>query len=167
MIVSPASRTIFWSPPIAINAPPGNTVASFIRNDELPPDLFNLAETVMADALVLASEKPIQVAVVPLLTVGVTVDGLPTSPRFGVTYDLNAISYPSAIAIAIAWLSTSAWLYTPRFVRDVLASAKSPRLLDFSILSVFKLEKLSSTSVLVRAEPLVLRSVMVDMPHSY
>jgi len=94
VIVSPASSTIFWSPPIAINAPPGSTVASLIRNAELPPDLLSLAETVIADALELASENPIHVAVVPLLTVGVTVDGLPDCPMFAVTYDLNAMIFP-------------------------------------------------------------------------
>jgi hypothetical protein len=69
-------------------------VASFTRNAEEPPDLFSLAETVMFAAEVLASEKPIMVAVAPVAMVGVTVDGLPDVPMFGVTCDLNAIVFP-------------------------------------------------------------------------
>jgi hypothetical protein len=52
--------------------------------------------------VVFASDKPINVAVLPEETVGVTVEGLPDVPMFGVASDLNAMFYPSAIAIAIA-----------------------------------------------------------------
>jgi hypothetical protein len=52
--------------------------------------------------VVLAKDKPMSVAVLPADTVGVTVVGLPDVPMFGVASDLNAMFYPSAIAIAIA-----------------------------------------------------------------
>jgi hypothetical protein len=47
------------------------------------------------------------VAVVPELTVGVTVVGLPEVPMLADTCDLNAMFYPSAIAMAIAALVAS------------------------------------------------------------
>lgn len=50
--------------------------------------------------VVFAIDKPITVAV-PDEIVGVIVEGLPDVPMFDVAFDLNAICYPSAIAIAV------------------------------------------------------------------
>jgi hypothetical protein len=171
VIESPASNTTFWSPPTTASAPPGRTEASFTRNAELPPLLFSLADTVTFAAVVLASDRPMRVAVAPDATVGVTVDGLPDVPRFAVTCDLNAMCYPNAIAIAIASLLASVVLYTSRLVRAVAAFDKSLRLLAFSILSVFRLMKLVSTSAFVRglpfAVPPVSRVTIVDITTPY
>jgi len=91
VIVSPVSMTTFWSPPTMTSAPPGSTVASFTRNAEEPLCLFNFADAVILEPVVLASDNPMMVAVVPAVTVGVIVEGLPDVPMFGVTNDLNAI----------------------------------------------------------------------------
>lgn len=64
----------------------------------------------MLDAVVLARERPISVAVSPLGTAAVTVEGLPEVPMFGVALDLNAICHPNAIAIETAADSASALL---------------------------------------------------------
>jgi hypothetical protein len=64
--------------------------------------LFSLADTVWLVEVILANESPMIVAVAPDETVGVTVDGLPDVPMLADTADLKAMSYPSAIAIAIA-----------------------------------------------------------------
>jgi hypothetical protein len=73
------------------SAPPGNTVASFTKKLFDVSALTSFADTVMFAAVVLANDKPINVWVVPELTVAVTVDGLPDVPMFAVTFDLNAI----------------------------------------------------------------------------
>ena len=52
-------------------------------------------------------------------------------------------------------------------VLAVAALERSLRLLDFSILSVFKLEKFESTSVLVRGDPLAFRFTIVDISYTY
>ena len=161
--MSPASSTTFWSPPTIASAPPGRTVASFTKKADVPPDLLIFADAVIDEAVVLEIDRPINVAVAPEETVSVTVDGLPDVPRFGVALDLNAMYHPRAIAIDTAKDSASAVLGTSMFDRAVAASATSLRLELFSILSVFKLEKLLSTSVFVRGDPFVLRRVSVDM----
>lgn len=84
------------------SAPPGNTVASFTRNDEAPPDFTNLADTVMFELTMLASDKPMMVCVAPDATVSVTVVELADKPMLADAFDLNAIYYPNAIAIAVA-----------------------------------------------------------------
>jgi len=72
--------------------------------------LFTLQDTVWLVDVMLAKESPIIVNVVPELTVGVTVDGLPEVPMLADTSDANAMFYPNAIAIAIASLVVSALL---------------------------------------------------------
>jgi hypothetical protein len=114
---------------------------------------------VMFVAVMLAIDSPINVAVAPADTVSVNVDGLPDVPRLGVTFDLNAISYPRAIAIATALLSDSVVLGTSRFVLAVAVLETSPRFCVFSILSEFRLMKLLSTSVFVRGLPLAVSPV--------
>jgi hypothetical protein len=149
------------------SAPPGRTVASLTKYTAEPPDFVRVAPTVMLAAVVLAKDKPIKVAVWPDATVGVTVVGVAATLMFAVASDLKAINYPSAMAIAIAIESVSAVLYTLRLLRAVVTLATSLRLLLFSILSVFKLEKLLSTSVLVSGDPFTLRNTMVDIRPSY
>ena len=94
------------------SAPPGSTVASFTKKAVEASAFVNFAETVMAVATMLARDNPMTVAVVPELTVGVMVDGLPDVPMFAVTFDLKAmmIPYPRAMAIAMAIESVSALL---------------------------------------------------------
>lgn len=154
------------------NAPPGRIVASLIKNaDTLPTDLFSFADTVMFAAVVLANDRPINVAVEPLETVSVTVDGLADKPRFGVAFDLNAIYYPNAIAIAIAVDMVSLVLFTSKLVLALAAFVRSLRLDDFSILSALRLMKLLSNSVLLKGLPLaaapVCRVTIVDILSSY
>jgi hypothetical protein len=163
VIESPASKTTFWSPPTTANAPPGRIIASLTKNAEEPPLLLTFAETVWLIDVVLANERPMIVAVLPELTVGVTVDGLPDVPMLADTDDLNAMSYPSAIAIAIASFVASSFEKTSMLVRAVAVFVRSLRLFPFSALSLFKLEKLLSTSVFVRGDPLVDRIVIVDI----
>jgi len=67
-----------------------------------------------------------------------------------------------AIASSVAW----AELIAPKLVLAVAALETSLRLLVFSILSVFKLEKLESTSVLVRGDPLLALFTIVDILRS-
>ena len=83
-------------------APPGNTVASFTKNAVEASALTSFAEMVTLVLTMLASDNPMTVAVVPLDTVGVIVDGLPEVPMLAVTFDLKAMIYPRAMAIAIA-----------------------------------------------------------------
>jgi hypothetical protein len=112
---------------------------------------------------VFEKDRPIRVAVFPEATVAVTVVGLPEVPILLDTFDLNAIIYPSAIAIAIASFVASVVLYTSKLVRAVEALVKSLRLFAFSDLSEFKLVKLASTSLLVRGDPLPDLVVIVDI----
>ena len=75
-------------------------MASFTKNEVVVSAFTTFAETVMFDAVVLARDNPISVAVLPLATVAVTVVGLLEVPILGVAIDLNAIRHPNAIAIA-------------------------------------------------------------------
>jgi hypothetical protein len=125
--------------------------------------LFSLAEIVTLVPLALAKANPIRVWVSPACTVVVTVEGDPDVPMFGNAIDLKAMCYPRAIAIAIALLSTSALEYTPRLLRAVLALVRSLRLAAFSDLSLFKFEKLASTSALVSGDPFTFLRVTVDI----
>lgn len=56
----------------------------------------------MFELTMLASDKPMMVCVAPDATVSVTVVGLADKPMLADAFDLNAIYYPNAIAIAVA-----------------------------------------------------------------
>ena len=55
---------------------------------------------VMFELTTFAIDRPMIVAV-PDEIVGVIVEGLPDVPMFAVAFDLNAMCYPNAIAIAV------------------------------------------------------------------